>query len=174
VIMTDPEWKSGDYASQPERAMRLWGGLLSGVIVRTPQFQEGLFPNNADVIPYLKAMEDAQWKRIDANDWIYQSWAYDQHNLGTSPGFNGDYHKALRSIKAKVLILAGSGDLLNPEADAREAATYISDVRYVSINPNRPMGHLSGAGATAPENELQNREIIAFLDVVTEHGASIR
>jgi homoserine O-acetyltransferase len=174
VIMTDPEWKDGDYASQPERAMRLWGGLLSGVIVRTPQFQEGLFPNNADVIPYLKGVEDAQWKRIDANDWIYQSWAYDQHNVGATPGFNGDYHKALRAIKAKVLILAGSGDLLNPEADAREAATYIADVRYVPINPNRPMGHLSGAGATAPENELQNREIGAFLEVVTEHGATIK
>ena len=36
-------------------------------------------------------------------DWIYQSWAYDQHNLGTTPGFNGDDHKALKSIRAKTL-----------------------------------------------------------------------
>jgi homoserine acetyltransferase len=28
--------------------------------------------------------------RIDANDWLYQSWAYDAHNVGTTPGFNGD------------------------------------------------------------------------------------
>ena len=174
TIMTDPDWKGGNYASQPERAMRLWGGWLSGTIVRTPQFHEASFPNSADVIPYLAAMQDAQWKRIDANDWIYQSWAYDQHNVGTTPGFNGDYHKALKSIKAKTLILAGTGDLLNPEADAREAATYIADVRYVALNPVRPMGHLSGAGATAPENELQNAEISRFLDIVTDRGRKLQ
>jgi hypothetical protein len=43
-------------------------------------------------------------------------------------------------------------------------------VRYVAINPTRPMGHLSGAGATAPENELQNREISPFLDLVADKG----
>jgi homoserine O-acetyltransferase/O-succinyltransferase len=41
-------------------------------------------------------------------------------------------------------------------------------VRYVAINDKRPVGHLSGAGATAPENELQNREIAAFLNALAE------
>ena len=66
------------------------------------------------------------------------------------------------------------GDLLNPEYDAKEAAHYITDVRYVAINGSRPMGHLSGAGATAPENELQNAEIARFLDVVTASGKNIQ
>ena len=86
------------------------------------------------------------------------------------PVHRADYHKALRSIKAKTLILAGTGDLLNPEYEAMEVARYIPDVRYVAINPTRPMGHLSGAGATAPENELQNREIGPFLDLVADKG----
>ena len=162
TIMADPAWKGGSYTSQPESGMRLWGGWLSGTIVRTPQYHEAAFPNNFDVIPALKAVQESNWKRIDANDWIYQSWAYDQHNLGTTPAFNGDYHKALKSIKAKTLILAGSGDLLNPEMEAQEAATYIPDVRYVAINARRPMGHLSGAGASAAENEAQNTEIMRF------------
>jgi transposase len=68
---------------------------------------------------------------------------------------------------AKTLILAGSGDLLNPEYEAQEATQFIADVRYVAINSHRPMGHVSGAGISAPENELQNREIGGFLDVVT-------
>ena len=42
-----------------------------------------------------------------------------------------------------------------------------------AINASRLMGHLSGAGATVPENELQNREISAFLDIVTAHGKGI-
>ena len=171
-IMADPRWKGGNYAASepPEQGMRLWSGWLSGVIVRTPVYQEGQYPNAQDAIAYLKSVEDAGWKRMDAVDWIYQSWAYDQHNVGTTPGMNGDYRRALRAIKAKTLILAGTGDLLNPEYEAMEAARYINDARYVAINADRPMGHLSGAGASARENELQNREIGAFLDLVTDHG----
>jgi homoserine O-acetyltransferase/O-succinyltransferase len=174
-IMSDPKFKGGDYSASdpPEQGMRLWQGWLSGVIVRTPEYQEALFPNNLDEVGYLKTVQDG-WRRVDALDWIYQSWAYDQHNLGTTPGQQGDYHKALRSIKAKTLILAGTGDLLNPEYEAMEAARYITDVRYISINAVRPTGHLSGAGATATENELQNREIGNFLDLVTERGRKLQ
>jgi homoserine O-acetyltransferase/O-succinyltransferase len=175
-IMADPRWNGGNYSKDrpPEQGMRLWAGWLSGVIVRTPGFQESLYPDNRDAVAYLKGVEDGGWKRMDAADWIYQSWAYDQHNLGTTPGFNGDYHRALKSIKAKTLILAGTGDLLNPEYESQEAAHYIADVRYVPINDQRPMGHLSGAGATVPENELQNGAIAAFLSIVTEGGRKLQ
>jgi homoserine O-acetyltransferase/O-succinyltransferase len=175
-IMADPRWLGGNYAASapPEQGMRLWAGWLSGVIVRTPGYQESLYPNAQDAIAYLKGGQDAGWRRMDAVDWVYQSWAYDQHNLGSTPGFNGDYHRALKAIKAKTLILAGTGDLLNPEYEAQEAAHYIADVRYVAINPQRPMGHVSGAGISAPENEVQNREIGAFLEVVTERGRKLQ
>ena len=38
----------------------------------------------------------------------------------------------------------------------------------------RPKGHVSGAGISAPENELQNREISNFLDIVTERGRKLQ
>ncbi len=141
-IMADPKFNNGNYPASepPQQGMRLWAGWLSGLIVRTPGYQESLFPNNLDAIASLKAGQDAGWRRMDAVDWIYQSWAYDQHSVGTSPGFNGDYAGALKSIKAKTLILAGSGDLLNPEYDAKEVARYITNVRYVAINESRPDG----------------------------------
>ena len=164
-IMADPRWAGGNYAADapPEQGMRLWAGWLSGVITRTPGYQEYLYPKAPDAVAYLKGVEDAGWKRMDAADWVYQSWAYDAHHLGTTPGFDGDYHRALKAIRPRTLILAGTGDLLNPEYEALEAAQYIGDVRYVAINPQRAMGHVSGAGISAPENELQNREIAAFL-----------
>ena len=165
-IMADPRWKGGNYdaADPPEQGMRLWAGWLSGVIVRTPVFQEESFPKGGeDEIRFLKGVEDGGWKRMDALDWVYQSWAYDQHDVGNTPGFNGDYNRALGSIRAKTLILAGSTDLLNPEYESMQAARQIPGARFVSINAERPLGHLSGAGATAKENEVQNREIAAFL-----------
>ena len=67
------------------------------------------------ILRYLQAQETELIKAFDANDWIYQTWAYEKHDIGTTPGFNGDATKALRVIKAKTLILVGTKDLLNPE-----------------------------------------------------------
>ena len=165
-IMTDAAWAGGNYpaSAPPEKGMKLWARMLSGGIVRTPEVLQADFPNsNLDVVKWQEGVADSGWKRMDARDWIYQSWAYDQHNVGTTPGFNGDYERALKSIKAKTLILAGEGDLLNPEANAKEAAKLIPGARYVSVKPRYPLGHLSGAPGQAPEVDLQNREIAAFL-----------
>jgi homoserine O-acetyltransferase len=165
-IMTDAAWNNGNYTAEapPEKGMRLWSRMLNGVIVRTPDaLQADFLKGNMDVIAWQQGLADSGWKRMDARDWIYQSWAYDQHNVGTTPGFNGDYERALKSIKARTLILAGEGDLLNPEANAKEAAALIPGARYVSLKPRHAMGHASGAAGQAPEIEVQNREIAAFL-----------
>src|ERR1700680_107928 len=85
TIMADPKFNGGNYASSdpPEQGMRLWAAWLS-IVVRTPRYMEALFPNNLDAIAYLKSMQEG-WRRMDAVDWIYQSWACDQHNVGTTP-----------------------------------------------------------------------------------------
>lgn len=170
TIMADPKWQNGAYAADnpPEQGMKLWSGWLSGMIVRTPSAHKRQFPNSAEVIPFLKTTEDGGWKRMDAVDWVYQSWAYDQHDVGATPGRGGDYMAALKGIKAKTLILAGVGDLLNPEPEAAEAAGLIPGATYLSINPPNVFGHASAAGITRPENDYQNEKIGGFLDALTQ------
>ena len=162
-IMTDPNYRDGQYDKPLEAGMRLWSGWLSGVIVRTPTYQNQLLNSPEAEIEALRKIQDAGWKRMDANDWIWQSRAYDRHDVGQTAGFNGDTSAALRSIKAKTLILAGTGDLLNPEADALKTAKLIPNAKYIAINERMPMGHYSAAGATKEENDLQNQVIKSFL-----------
>ena len=88
-----------------------------------------------------RQQETAQIKLFDANDWIYQTWAYERHDVGTTPGMNGDMVKALRAIKAKTLIMVGTKDLLNPEYEPQDAARFIRDVRTVTISPGTVTGH---------------------------------
>jgi homoserine O-acetyltransferase len=162
-IMTDPGYQGGKYDKPVEKGMRLWAGWLSGVIVRTPTYQNQQFKTAEAEINFINKLQDTSWKRMDANDWIWQSRAYDRHDIWQTKGFNGDTIAALKSIKAETLILAGTGDLLNPETDAKESAKYIPKAKYVAINDEVPMGHLSGAGATPNENEVQNKSIMQFL-----------
>jgi homoserine O-acetyltransferase len=174
AIMLDPAWNGGNYTAPPANGVRLWRDILGFLAARAPETYRYQFPNQADVLPWLKAQEDAQIPLFDANDWIYQTWAYDAHDVGTTPGMNGDYVKALRAIKAKTLILAGQKDLLNPEWEPLEASRYIRDVRYVTIRPEAITGHASAGGLFPADVDFLNTEITGFLDVVTGHGASLR
>ena len=55
----------------------------------------------------------------DANNLILQLRTWEQHDVGTTPGFDGDVKKALGSIKAQVLYMPSATDLYFPVADAR-------------------------------------------------------
>jgi homoserine O-acetyltransferase len=167
-IMSDPAWDNGNYKQPPQAGMRLWAGTMA-LITRTPELLKNTMVNSDDVQPWMRKVEDDSWKNMDARNWVYQTWAYDAHDLGTTPGFSGDYYQALRSIRARTLILAGVGDLLNPEPEALDAARHIHDAQFESIEPRWPSGHFSAAGVTQPEVDFQNREIGAFLTrVATE------
>ena len=174
AIMLDPAWNGGNYTAPPANGIRLWRDILGFLAARSPEMYRYQFANQADVLPWLKAQEDALLTVFDANDWIYQTWAYDAHDVGTTPGMNGDYVKALRAIKAKTLIMVGQKDLLNPEWEPVDAARYIRDVRVVTIRPEAITGHASAGGLFPADVDVLNTEIAGFLDVVTNRGAKLR
>ena len=131
------------------------------------------FKNGMDVLPWMTEQENAGIKLFDANDWIYQSWAYDRHDVGTTPGFNGDTAKALASIKARALILTGTKDLLNPEFEPTEMGKNIPNVKMMTISPGTTNGHASAGGFIPADVEFLNREAGAFLDGVTDGGKKL-
>ena len=173
AIMNDPAWKDGNYDAPPEKGVRLWRDILSLLSARTPDMYSAQFKNGIDVLPWMEQQETAVLKAFDANDWIYQTWAYERHDVGATPGFNGDTAKALASIKAKTLILTGTKDLLNPEFEPQEAGKNIAGVKMMTISPGTVTGHASAGGAGAADVEFLNREAGAFLDGVTEGGKKL-
>ena len=57
------------------------------------------FKNGMDVLPWMEAQETAALKVFDANDWIYQTWAYDRHDVGRGASTfeaSGDHTRHLR------------------------------------------------------------------------------
>src|SRR2546421_6418114 len=174
AIMLDPAWKGGDYTEPPEQGIRLWRDILNFLAARSPEVSRDQFPNQLDILPFLQAQETALIKAFDANDWIYQTWAYDRHDVGTTPGMNADTVKALRAIKAKTLIMTGTKDLLNPEWEPQDAARFIRDVRVTTISPGTVTGHASAGGAFPADVDFLNREISGFFDLVTVRGQKLQ
>jgi homoserine O-acetyltransferase len=167
AIQNDAAWKDGNYDAPPEKGVRLWRDILSLLSARTPDMYQAQFKNGMDVLPWMEAQETALLKAFDANDWIYQTWAYERHDVGTTPGFGGDTAKALASIKARTLILTGTKDLLNPEFEPLEAGKAIPSVTMKTISPGTVTGHAAAGGGFPADVEFLNRETAAFLDAVT-------
>jgi homoserine O-acetyltransferase len=173
AIMTDAAWNNGNYESPPEQGVRLWRDILSLLAARTPDMYSAQFKNGMDALPWMEAQETAQLRAFDANDWIFQTWAYERHDVGTTPGFGGDTAKALASIKAKTLILTGTKDLLNPEFEPIEMGKNIPNAVMKTISPGTVTGHAAAGGAFPADVEFLNKETGAFLDAVTEGGKKL-
>jgi len=174
AIMLDPAWRGGDYATPPEKGIRLWRQVLAFLSARTPEWYRYQFAQPGEVLPWLETQISQTIRAFDANDYIYQSWAYDAHDVGTTPGVGGDYARALRAIEAKTLVMVGTKDLLNPEFEPLEAARHIRDVRVTAIRPDSVTGHYAAGGFVPADVEVINTEVGHFLDVVTERGARLK
>lgn len=142
-------------------AMRLWTPLTQLVMPRTPEALEA-FATQEALEHWLgeRAVELAE-EGPDAFDWCYQTWAYDTHDVGSTPGFGGDTRRALASIRAAVLILAPSADLYNPAFSARWASALIPGARLVDLPGSD--GHRSASGVPGESTVALREAIGSFL-----------
>lgn len=141
ILMADPGWPSGPYG----RGFDAWAALSRVVTNRTPG---ALAAMAADAVPGLVAEVIATARKVAADplDWVYQSFAYDAHDVGSTPGFDGDTAAALRSIRAATLLLVPQLDLYNPIEDAVEAAGVIEHATLVRLAGDA--GHAVAADAS--------------------------
>ena len=140
ALFTDTEFRR---PRPRDEAMALWVPLTQGVMARTPLAIEHI--EGADVPAWL-----AQRERFltqygpDPFDWCYQTWAYDDHDVGGTPGCEGDTRLALTRVRAATLVVAPELDLYNPPHAAKEMADEIPRAQFVELSGNE--GHACAAG----------------------------
>jgi homoserine O-acetyltransferase len=162
-LMADPAWNGKEFDGVPERGWRAYHGLMSALVTRTPAALAALIdgPDEAhrwftDIVTRQRALG------FDAHDYLYQSWAYEAHDVGTTPGFAGDTRRALGAIRAKALLLAPPLDLFNPSECARLAADAIPGSSFVEIPSFQ--GHQAATSTDAADAAFLNRIIRTFLE----------
>lgn len=139
-----------------------WTAIMQLIAMRTPQQVDEQFSGADDVLAWLA--ERACWwsdQRFHPIDWLYQSWAYDAHDVGTTAGFDGDTARALNSIRVPTFIAAASLDLYNPTESASWAAARIPDCEFHRIDST--WGHLMASGADVAGGERLGKAIARFL-----------
>ena len=102
AIRTDPEWRGGDYKTQP-RGMRT-ALEMSWLMSNNPVQRLKEAPTLARADEVLERYIAERWPKVDANDYLYAFEA--SHDYDPGPG--------LEKIKAPLLAINFADDLINP------------------------------------------------------------
>ena len=142
-------------------AMRLWAPLTQLVIPSTPEATER-FADRAALLREIASLEEKLVRHgPDPWDWACQTRAYDAHDVGTTPGFDGDTDEALRSIDAATLLLTPPLDLYNPTGASHDMAPTIPRAELIEIPSDR--GHRAATESRAEDADFLNRVVGEFV-----------
>lgn len=124
TIMSDPEWKGGEYESPPPTGMRAAMGFLF-VMTSAPLIQQRQAPTREQADSAILAYIDRLSRAMDPNDVIY---AFESSRFY-------DPSKTLESITVPVLAINSADDLVNPPELGlmEQLIPRVPNARYVLI-----------------------------------------
>src|SRR5437588_7013020 len=103
AIRNDPEWKGGEYSSEPQQALRTVLDLLL-VAGSAPLYMQKTYPTRDAADNELDDYFKARFAALDANDFLYQ--VNSSRNYDPSP--------QLAKITAPVMYINSADDFINP------------------------------------------------------------
>jgi homoserine O-acetyltransferase len=165
AIAADPVFANGDYTTQPAKGIEAFNLVWTAWLYSQEWWRRELWREGAPAgSTFDQVLNDYRTKFIpgaDANNLILQMRAWERHDIGTTPGFDGHVEAALRSITAPVLYMPSATDLYFPVGDARYEAGFIPHVVFKPI-PSL-WGHPAGAAASPADSKFLNDAIRDFL-----------
>jgi homoserine O-acetyltransferase len=151
-LMVGTDWASGGSLV----AWEAWTALMQVFAARTPAAVDG------NVIREIAQRAAANREHgIAAIDWVYQSWAYDAHDLGGTPGCD-DWREAVGRIRIPALLMAPPLDLYNPVDAVRGTAMCMLNAQFTEIPSVQ--GHAAAANLDATDTTFIDATIKSFLD----------
>jgi homoserine O-acetyltransferase len=163
ALTADPTFQGGDYTVEPAKGLEAFGMVWAGWLYSQEWWRRELWRSNSPAGTTFEQVAESFKKRFhaDANDYILQARTWERHNVGTTPGFDGDVERALRSIKVPLLYMPSETDLYFPIGDARYEAPFIPKGTLMPI-PSL-WGHTAGAASNPADAKFLNENIARFL-----------
>jgi len=165
ALEADPMFNGGDYATPPRQGLSAFGLVWAAWLYSQEWWRLELWkagaPPGTTFETVLARFRDAFIPGADANDMILQARTWQKHDVGTTPGFNGDVGRALGSIKVPVLYMPAQTDLYFPLEDAKHEAGFIPHVTFTPI-PSL-WGHTAGAASNPADGAFLNAAIGPFV-----------
>jgi homoserine O-acetyltransferase len=163
ALRTDTAWNGGHYDQPPELGLRAAARVAAGWPLSQAWYRQELYKQLGylTLVDFLARFWESFVMQHDANNLLGQIHTWQTHNVGDSPGFSGDYKKALASITAKAVVMPCQTDLYFPPEDSEEESRYIPNAE-LKVIPSI-WGHFAGIGLNTADTEFIDNAIKACL-----------
>ncbi len=163
AIQTDVAWQEGWYDEQPNKGLRAVGRVYAGWGLSQAFYREKLYleMGYSSLEDFLVAFWEGFFLRKDANNLLAMLWTWQNGNIGNTPGFGGDFEKALGAIKAKAVVMPGQTDLYFPPEDNEYEVAHMPDAEFQVI-PSI-WGHFAGGGINSVDTEFIDSSVKELL-----------
>ena len=164
ALFADPVFAGGEYTEQPVAGIEAFGTVWAAWLYSQQWWRDELWRETDPEATFestMREFRDDFLPGADANDVVLHCRTWQQHDVGTTPGFGGSTRAALASIRVPVLVMPGETDLYFPVGDARFEAGDVPGATFLPI-PSL-WGHPAGAGASPADQDFVNSAIRRFL-----------
>ena len=149
ALTADKNWKSGNYKKQPTEGLKAFGRVYAGWAFSQNFYREKLYKklgykNSEDL---LKDWANDHAKNWDANDLLSKLKTWQLNDISRGPIYKNNYLKALKSIKAKTILMPCNQDLYFRTEDNEY------EKKFISRSSLRPINSSFGHCAANPGND---------------------
>jgi homoserine O-acetyltransferase len=149
ALCADQNWKNGNYTSPPVMGLKAFGRSYAGWAFSQTFYREKLYKKiGFDTYEDLLVdWENDHVENWDANNLLSKLATWQTNDISKGTLYDGDFIKALKSIKARTILMPCTQDLyFPPEDNAFEA-------RYIQNSELRPYDSPWGHCAANPGND---------------------
>jgi homoserine O-acetyltransferase/O-succinyltransferase len=136
ALIADKNWNKGNYKKQPIAGLKAFGRVYAGWAFSQDFYREKLYKKfgfkNAEDLLVNWANDHA--KNWDANNLLCKLKTWQLNDISNGPIYKGNYIKALKSIKAKTILMPCNQDLYFRTKDNEYEKKIINKVSLRSVD----------------------------------------
>ena len=141
ALCADEKWNEGNYDYPPIKGLKAFGRVYAGWAFSQTFFREALYKQLGfkTIEDLLQDWENDHIQNWDANDLLAKIATWQASDISIGPNYKNDIKNALKSIRARSILISCTQDLYFPPEDNIIEAQHIPNVE---LRPyNSPWGH---------------------------------
>ncbi len=165
AVVADATFNDGSYLSTPTRGLEAFSTVYAGWVASQRFFADRLYRQMGmgieDLFGFVEFMKGF-FMRHDANDLLAMAETWRAGDPSANDIYNGDFERAMRSIRARGLVMPCDTDLYFRVSDCEAEVALLAEAKLEPIRSD--FGHAAGGGLDPTISPTLNARIRAFLE----------